>query len=1093
MRKVVITNVLLMLSTMIYGQEDRAEVEFTVIRLDYQDFGVKFIYNFTQSVDMSSFEDNTTQYHGLDVNIVAAMDFGGTTMTGKLTGQIVYEATTVWNGIGEHIFPTREFEKSPGAIQLINSDFTYYDIANYFFTDDDYKLVEHAWEAVKRLKVSFSFAENLEYGVLAYLHYFSVGLNDPTTAEWIFVLYSLPDDITPYLRHHWISINNNLPTAYINSIAPHSFFGDSVWVGTNEGAFFSDSGGEDWRQVKFGDNHNVKVSTLETIPNPFVDCLCSVVGLGTEEPETGSTDSRGRIFRSMLEGFDWEFTKSPNLAVTALAFNRWNPYTMYAGLFHENTNEGGLYRLKKDSGWDKINYLTADVSYSSVINCITIDLKDTNKVYIGTERGIYYTDNNAQNWHYVMESFDIASIIISYFENQRVIYAATTGRSKSDGIYKSTDGGKSWEVIHWETNIKSLVQLENQFYPSANCCQFFYMAVYDQGVFESYNGCHSWRPINNGLTEKRVTDLAIHPSKHQQLYLGTVDGIFKYVPFYPEIDIAISDEDLAYWPPTPQDGELVEIYATVHNNSPYYLFNVEVSFVDNSDGMLTVIVPIDTLVIPYMLPNSEYTLRVEWYPKGQAGDNIIYVNVDPQNKIRELIENNNLASINIYLEEPPFKRKWQNITKNLPDTRINDIAGNPFIRGHIYTGTNGGAFSTSLNEYCWHQLKFETPADVKVTQISAEMHPYLDWTVPVLWLGTEEYNDIPEDRLGRVLLSEDGGEKWRNTNFPKIAVSAIGVSQINSLTAFAASFNPFYYKDDYYILSDSTWLGFDLTPGDTIANRINCFAFDGSDGQVTYIGAQNGLYIVNSNDVTSWHRTLENLNIVSIIVPQGFRCHMVYAATRGESYCDGFYKSVDGGKSFEKIGNFKNIVSVAATSDNIATETAAPHFYMAIYNKGVFESRNGGFSWEDITNNLVDKKITCLSVDRIDPEIAYLGTENGIYYYDDPPTEVNTGEDITENPKNFRLHQNYPNPFNNSTVIVYNIPDFVASTHTEIKIYNALGQEVKSFTYENLQPGLHQLLWNGTDNRGNIVNSGMYICQVSHEKLRNQIKLVLLK
>jgi len=1047
------------------AQANPSEVEFTVIRLDYQTSNLKHVYYFQQTIDMAISENDDRLHHGLKVEIVPAGDFGETTIRSVLSGHTVYQATTIWDGTGEHLFPTSNFETSWGNIPLVDKEPSFYDKEDYFFEDYDYKIADSLWCNIKDLHVSFSFAQQKKYGVLAYLHYFSVGANDPTTAEWIFLLYSIPDDDVPYSKYHWISMTNNLPDTYINTAAPHSFYGDSIWIGTNQGAYFSASGGEHWQQLNFSDNRDIKVTSLITTPNPFVNCLCSVIGLGTEEPDATSHDPGGRIFRSLLDGHEWEFTHSPNLAVTALTFNPQNPITMYAGLDHENPNIGGLYRFKHNSIWEKLKYLSDEVSFSSRIHCITIDECDTNRIYIGTEHGLYFTQDNAQTWEQVLPSFCIVSIIITYEGSERLMFAATRGMSRSDGIYLSKDYGKTWDVVSWKTNIVSLASKRIFFSSSAVNCFKYYLAVYHEGVFESNDNCFTWEPINTDLHEKKITCLAVHPNKYRQLYLGTEEGIFKFVPYSPAIDLSIADHDLAYWPPTPKDGELVEIYATVHNTSPYHLFNVNVSFADNADGMLTVIVPIDTLTIPYLLPFSEYTLRAEWYPQGQQGENLIYVHVDPQNVINETDESNNMATIQICLEEPPYERKWQNITYNLPNTWINDIAANPFVRGNIYAATNGGAFNTNLSDEYWHRFKFAEQNEVKVKAVVAEMHPYLDWTVPVIWLGTEEYSDIPEDRLGKVFLSEDGGENWWNKNFPKIAVSAMEAPVFQSLTPYVASYNPFYYLDDYFILQDTTWVGFDLTTSDSNVNRINCFAFDALDyPAATYIGTERGLYIVNRPDAAI-RRSLENLDVVSLFVPFGFRNKMVYAATRGESYCDGLYRSVDGGITFEKISDFKNIVSLAGYHQNYTTETAAPHLYLAVYGKGMFESRNGGYSWIDITKNLTDKRFTCLTIDRTHPEIAYLGTENGIYYYDDPPVNTDIVKSENNSPSLFRLLQNYPNPFNHSTVITYFIPDDAKASLTEIKIFNAIGQEVKSLKRMDQHNGERQFLWDGTNKK----------------------------
>ncbi len=739
------------------------------------------------------------------------------------------------------------------------------------------------------------------------------------------------------------------------------------------------------------------------------------------------------------------------------------------------------------TGWKEIKFLSTDVPPFPKIRCITIDPLDLGHLFIGTEKGLYVTHDYGGSWHPALESFKIVSILISHFENRHILFAATSGRSKSDGIYQSPDDGKSWEVVHWRTNIVALTQWIPELWSHQKFPAQYFMATYGEGVYQSQDGCRSWREIDNGLTEKRYTSLAVHSSRRGQLYLGTENGLFKYAPILPSIDLRLDDQDLAFWPPQPKDGELVEIYATVHNESPVAVFNVAICFTDNADGMLPVIVPIDTLVIPSIRPYSECTLRAEWSPRGQTGDNLIFVQVDPANQIAELNERNNLASIHIYLDKPLSNRYWVDISRDLPDKWIRDIASHPFNRGEIFIGTNAGAFTAGLMEKHWKQLTFDESSAVKVTRIAAEPHPYLDWTVPVLWLGTEEYSLIPEDRLGRAFRSQDGGEHWRDTRYPGSAVCALAIPAGNSLMAYIASYNPFYSIDEFFICEDTLWTSHDLTPEDTAAYRINCFAF--SQEEID-IGTTNGFHIIGKDQHLIDH-SLKKLNVVSIIRPIRYRDRAIYAATRGKNLNDGIHRSYDEGKSWEQIASFEDIVSLVAVNHSTEIEAVAPHFYLALYGQGVFESRNGGQFWTDITSNLNEKRITCLAVDRRNPEIVYLGTENGIFYFNDPgATLVRNPEPAVSITRSFRLHQNHPNPFNHATMIPFELPE---EAQVDIGIYNTLGQRIKSFPCHHFLKGTQHIVWDGTDDSGNGVNSGLYLCRVKYRNFQAQIKLIYLK
>lgn len=77
----------------------------------------------------------------------------------------------------------------------------------------------------------------------------------------------------------------------------------------------------------------------------------------------------------------------------------------------------------------------------------------------------------------------------------------------------------------------------------------------------------------------------------------------------------------------------------------------------------------------------------------------------------------------------------------------------------------------------------------------------------------------------------------------------------------------------------------------------------------------------------------------------------------------------------------------------------------------------------------------------------------------------------TTMPSKFDLYQNYPNPFNSNTTIEY---DLKKSTRVEIKIFDILGKEVITLVNNIESPGRKSIIWNGTDQNGNPVSTGVY-------------------
>ena len=102
--------------------------------------------------------------------------------------------------------------------------------------------------------------------------------------------------------------------------------------------------------------------------------------------------------------------------------------------------------------------------------------------------------------------------------------------------------------------------------------------------------------------------------------------------------------------------------------------------------------------------------------------------------------------------------------------------------------------------------------------------------------------------------------------------------------------------------------------------------------------------------------------------------------------------------------------------------------------------------------------------------------------YDDNPGMVLPG--------GFMLYQNYPNPFNPSTAISFDIPH---STAVNLTVYNLLGQEVKNLVNRNLPAGRHTIEWDGRDNLGRAVASGIYFYSLTGDTFSAREKMLLLK
>lgn len=97
-------------------------------------------------------------------------------------------------------------------------------------------------------------------------------------------------------------------------------------------------------------------------------------------------------------------------------------------------------------------------------------------------------------------------------------------------------------------------------------------------------------------------------------------------------------------------------------------------------------------------------------------------------------------------------------------------------------------------------------------------------------------------------------------------------------------------------------------------------------------------------------------------------------------------------------------------------------------------------------------------------------------------------------PTKFDLNQNYPNPFNPETMISFDLPENAKVT---LQVYNMLGQVVQTLVSEKLAAGSHKIMWNGQDEHGVNVASGVYFYRIKaigkSKEFNKKMKMTLIR
>jgi hypothetical protein len=108
-------------------------------------------------------------------------------------------------------------------------------------------------------------------------------------------------------------------------------------------------------------------------------------------------------------------------------------------------------------------------------------------------------------------------------------------------------------------------------------------------------------------------------------------------------------------------------------------------------------------------------------------------------------------------------------------------------------------------------------------------------------------------------------------------------------------------------------------------------------------------------------------------------------------------------------------------------------------------------------------------------------------------TGVENRETSNATPTEFVLQPNYPNPFNPSTWITFGIPAQAGETEVRLEIFTADGRRVRVLAQGKYMPGTYRVQWNGRDELGATVPSGVYFYRVQAGKFAASRKLVMVK
>ena len=189
------------------------------------------------------------------------------------------------------------------------------------------------------------------------------------------------------------------------------------------------------------------------------------------------------------------------------------------------TSDGKGIFLSEDSGrtWRPIN----DGLNAGIVTSILLDPVHPNRIYAGTEYvGLYRSDDAGESWQQTgLDRYAIWEIAVNP-QNPDIIYVGTWGITayafEGRAVLRTLDGGATWEIV---------LELEDAALALAidpTCPDCVYVGTHGSGVYKSLDGGKSWQRINQGLRELKIWDLLIAPWDPNYIYIATGGGGIYY-------------------------------------------------------------------------------------------------------------------------------------------------------------------------------------------------------------------------------------------------------------------------------------------------------------------------------------------------------------------------------------------------------------------------------------------------------------------------------------------------------------------------------------------------------------------------------------
>ena len=758
-----------------------------------------------------------------------------------------------------------------------------------------------------------------------------------------------------------------------------------------------------------------------------------------------------------------------------------DPLTYYMGI-----TGGGLWKTS-DAGqrWENIS---DGYFKTGSVGAVAVSASHPNVVYCGMGEhaprgvmtsygdGVYKSTNAGKSWVKVgLEKTQHISRIVIHPDNPDVVFVAAQGAlygpNKERGVYKSTDGGKSWKQVLYVNDLSGAAELSMD----ASDPNTLYAAMWHHqrkpykvisggegsGLYKSVDGGETWKTIHNGLPdEKGKMAIAVSPANSNKVY-----ALIESDSNADKGGLFVSNDGGDSWQMISGDNRLVqrawyyiEVFADPNDENTVYVLSAQaLRSIDGGKNWERITGTHGDFHDLWINPENSHNMVIA----NDGGAAISFNNAKTWSR-QDIMPTAQIYRINAD-ELFPY-----NIYGGQQDNTSVKIASLSLGRGGIttqdWTYAAGGesaflAFDPKNPKYVMGRsylgtievLDMDTKSDTKIMAApiqylgrEARNMKYLyNWNAPIIWSQHEPGTFYHCAQL--VLKTTDLGRSWEEIS-PDLTRD-MDDKQGNGGGPYT---NEAVGAENY----------------GTIAYMIESPHEKG----VFWTGSDDGLVHITKDNGETWQNVtpkgLEECLINAIEISPHDPATAYIATTRYKfnDYTPAIYKSTDYGKTWSNIssgipyGAFIRVVREDATRKDLL---------FAGTELGIYMSWNGGLKWEPMQLNLPLTPITDLKVHQGDLIVATSGRSfwilddlGALAQYEPKDSSLKIlkpelayngswGSPLNGNSSKFNGTNPYigVNPAN-GMVIYYELPEIKTGEEISLEIKNATGTLIRKFSSE---------------------------------------------